>query len=316
MDILQIEAVLLGIFLISYITYLSMKKLCNPFLVAIAILFPLLGSAQFPVRKYKAGEIYKYRLTTDAYRNDTYSGKTVSNSEHRVINEGGVLSEEINWVRKTSYNGTDTVHLDSVAQSVARYRISLSPAGKVLLPKLANPEMVGEITDLNTFFVAVAPALNAQKLSAKNRDFKNPESQHGNFADSVFILYGTDCIEVSQHLIATDKKYTTIRTDFTPPVSFCLSPLLDTITKKFYDHPNNFQMIQRGAGDKVNFFWGVESFTITTKLDNKTGAILEASMENILTLRMRYNASQDLKTYAVEMPVKIKRNLKLELLKE
>ena len=293
-----------------------MRKLCNTFLVATAILFPLLGSAQFPVRKYKAGETYKYRLTTDVYRNDQYSGKTVSISEHRVINQGEVLSEEIKWVSKTSYNGTDTVHLDSVAQGLPPYNISLSPSGKVLLPKLSNPEMVGEITDLNTFFVAIAPALNAQKLSAKNRDFKNTEPQHGNFADSISILYGTDCILVLQHLLGADKKYTTVRTDFTPPDSFCLSPLLDTVIKKTYDHPNNFQMIQQGAGDKVIFLWGVESFTITTKLDNKTGAILEASMENILTLRMRYNASQDLKTYAVEMPVKIKRNLKLELLKE
>jgi hypothetical protein len=316
MNILQFEAVMLRIFLISYVTYLSMRKLCNPFLVAVAILFPVLGFSQMPARKYKTGETYKYKLTTDTYRNDTYTGKTVSISEHRVINEGGVLSEEIKWVSKTSYSGTDTVHLDSVPQRVPPYRISLSPAGKVLLPKLSLPEMVGEITDLNTFFVAIAPALNAQKLSAKNRDFKNLEPQHGNFADSIFILYGTDCIEVSQHLIATDRKYTTIRTDFTPPDSFCLPPLLDTVTKKTYERPNNFQMIQRGAGDKVNFFWGVESFIITTKLDNKTGAILEASMENILTLRMRYNASQDLKTYAVEMPVKIKRVLKLEMVKE
>jgi hypothetical protein len=303
-----------------------MRKLYNPFRVdikpyktawfIIVILSPVLVCSQISNRKYKPGDTYKYKLTTDVYRNDTYSGKTVSISEHHVVNDGGLLAEEIKWVSKTSYNGADTVHLDKVAKKVPPYRISLSPAGKVLLPKLSNPEMIGEITDLNTFFVAIAPALNAQKLSAKNRDFKNPELQHGNFADSITILYGTDCIQVSQHLLGTDKKYTTIRTDFTPPDSFCLSPLLDTVTKKSYDHPNNFQMIQPGSGGKVNFFWGVESFIITSKLDNKTGAIQEATMENILTLQMRYNASQDLKTYAVQMPVKIKRVLKLELLKE
>ena len=75
-------------------------------------------------------------------------------------------------------------------------------------------------------------------------------------------------------------------------------------------------MIQRGAGDKVNFFWGVETFTITSRVDNKTGAIIEASMENTLNLQMRYNSSKDLQSYAVQMPVKIKRVLKLELIKE
>jgi hypothetical protein len=293
-----------------------MRKLCNPFLVAVAMLSPGFCLSQIPVRKYKSGETYKYKLTTEAYRNDQYSGKTVSVSEHHVVNEGGLLSEEIKWLSKISYNGKDSVLLDSVAQRVTSYKISLSPTGKVLLPKLSIPEMVGEITDLNTFLVAIAPALNAHKLSDKNRNFKNPELQQGKFADSNTILYGTDCIQSSQHLITADKRFTTIRTDFTPPDSFCLSPLLDTVAKKTYDHSNNFQMIQRGAGDKVNFLWGIESFIITTKLDNKTGAILEASMENILTLRMRYNSSLDLKTYAIEMPVKIRRVLKLELLKK
>jgi hypothetical protein len=57
-------------------------------------------------------------------------------------------------------------------------------------------------------------------------------------------------------------------------------------------------------------------FTITSKIDNKTGAIIEANMENALNLQMRYNASKDLQSYAVQLPVKIKRSLKLELIKE
>jgi hypothetical protein len=52
-----------------------------------------------------------------------------------------------------------------------------------------------------------------------------------------------------------------------------------------------------------------------SKIDNQNGQIVEASMDNRLKLRMRYNASPDLKTYDVEMPVTLRRNLKLELLK-
>ncbi|OQP63082.1 hypothetical protein A3860_03670 [Niastella vici] len=277
-----------------------MRKLYNKttwFLIF--LFFPVLGYSQFPVRKYIAGETYKYKLTTDTWQNDKYTGEAVSISEHRVINDGGAFAEEIKWLNKTAKDASDTIRVISIARMVPAYRISLAPEGKVLLPKLFIPEMVGEITDLNTFFVAISPALNAQKLTAENRDFKNAGLQQGHFADSISILYGTDCIQVSQHLLSSNKKYTTIRTNFTPPDSFCLSPLLDTVTKKLYDLPNNFQMIRKGNGDKVNFFWGIESFTITSKLDNKTGAIQEASMENILTLQMRYNASSDLKTYAV-----------------
>jgi hypothetical protein len=285
-------------------------------LLFFSMLFPTTAFAQIATRKYKAGDSYKYRLTTEAWRNDKYSGKTISIAAHHVVRDGKSLAEEIKWVSKINYNEKDTVRLDSIATKVAPYRISLSSQGQVLLPKLSVPEMVGEVTDLNTFFVAVAPASNAHKVSAKNPGYKNAEPRQGNFADSIFILYGTDCIEVSQHFIAADEKFTTIRTDFSPPASFCLTPLLDTVAKKMFDQPNNFQMIQKGGADKVNFFWGVESFTITSKIDNKTGAIIEASMENSLNLQMRYNASKDLQSYAVQMPFTIKRKLKLELVND
>jgi hypothetical protein len=278
--------------------------------------FPVFVFSQVAYRKYAIGDTYKYRLTTEVYRNDKYSGKTISVSEHRVVSDGGVLTEEIKWLSKTSINGADTQRLDSIARRVSPYRVSLLPEGKVLLPKLTIPQMVGEITDLNTFFVAVAPASDAHKLSAKDPVIRNPVPRQGNFADSVTILYGRDCIGMSQHFISTNKQYTVIRTDFTPPDSFCLTPLLDTVTRKTFSHPNNFQMIQRGSGTYQNVFWGVEQFTITSKIDNKTGAIIDATMENTLSLRMRYNTTPDLKTYVAEMPVTIKRVLHLELLKE
>lgn len=293
---------------------LYMRNMVYVFALIVTLL-PAIAFSQIAARKYKAGDTYKYKLTTEHWRNDVYTGKTVSIAEHKIVNDAGTMEEEIKWIRKISYNGTDSASLDSFAKRVAPYRISLLPNGKVLLPKLTVVEMVGEVTDLNTFFVAVAPASNAYKVSAKNPVYINREPRQGNFADSIFILYGTDCIEMSQHFISADKQSTTIRTNFLPPVSFCLSPLLDTVAKKIYDQPNNFQMIQRGEDDKVNFFWGVETFTITSRVDNRTGAIIEAGMENILNLQMRYNATKDLQSYAVQMPVKIKRVLKLELIK-
>jgi len=284
-------------------------------LLIIILLLPFVSYAQPAFRKYKPGEFYRYRLTSEVYRNDKFSAKTVSVSEHKVVKDTGVFSEEIRWLSKISFTAKDTIGLDSVARKIKPYRISLSPKAKVLLPKLTVPEMVGDITDLNTFFVAIAPALNMQKLSASNPVITSTELRKGNFADSIVILYGTDCIQVTQSLISSTKKYSVVKTDFDPPASFCVVPLLDTVAVKASDFPNNFQMIQKGSGDKVNFFWGVESFSITTKVDNNTGQILEAAMTNTLHLRMRYNASADLRSYAVEMPINISRKLKLELIK-
>lgn len=286
-------------------------------LLIFILLVPFVSPAQtIKARQYKPGKTSKYKLTTEVYRNDKFSGKTISIAELKVVRDTGFLSDEIHWLGKVSVTGKDTVSLDSIARKIPPYRISLSPKGKVLLPKLTSPEMVGDITDLNTFFVAVAPALNMQKLTLQKPVHTNTELRKGNFADSMVILFGTDCIEVTQSLVEANKNYAIIKTEFIPPLSPCLKPLLDTMAGKTFDRPHNFQMIQKGAGDKVNVFWGVESFTILTKIDNRNGQIAEATMTNILNLRMRYNASQDLNTYAAEMPLIIKRDLKLELVKE
>jgi hypothetical protein len=175
--------------------------------------------------------------------------------------------------------------------------------------------MTGEITDLNTFYVAIAPALNAQKLSATTSFIMNKELRRGNFADSAELVYGTDCLQVSQKLISTGDEFVIVETAFIPPASFCLEPLLDTVSKKTFADYNNIEFIRKNGKDKVNLFWGTETFVITSKIDRQSGKIIEATMHNTLTLRLRYDAAPDLSSYAIEMPITIKRNLKLELVK-
>jgi hypothetical protein len=284
-------------------------------LLVIICLIPFCSFGQvIKFRDYKEGETFEYKLTTEVYRNDKFASKSVSISKHKVTKERSLFSEEISWRQKISFTGKDSVNLDSIAQRIQPYKISLSPAGKVLLPKLTVPEMTGEITDLNTFYVAIAPALNAQKLTSRKPVFVNEKPKQGNFADSIEVLEGTDCLQVTQNFISTSKQYSVVETKFTSPATFCLTPLIDTVGKKSNDQYNNIQFIRRSEGDKVNLFWGVESFTIITKVNNTNGQIIEATMTNILNLRMRYNCSRDLKTYAVEMPIAIKRILKLELI--
>ena len=281
------------------------------------LLFPLATAAQtVKYRKYKRGNTFRYKLTSEIFRDGKFASRAISISEHRVINDGGLLSEEIKWLTKKTYTVKDTLTLDSIARKVLPYKVSLSLYGKVLLPALSIPEMTGEITDLNTFYVAVSPALNAHKLSNKKREIKNNEIRKGNFADGKEVLYGMDCMQVSQKLLSTDKQFSVIETRFSPPDEFCLDPLLDTIRQKTYQYSNNIQMIKENNGNTVNLFWGVEHFTITSKIDKKSGQIVEAAMSNELQLRMRYNCSRDLKSYMSEIPMTINRILKLEIIKQ
>ncbi|HET6995008.1 MAG TPA: hypothetical protein VFI06_08495 [Chitinophagaceae bacterium] len=277
-------------------------------------IIPLTGLSQsIKFRQYKKGEHFQYQLTTESFRNNQPDSKTISISHHTIVDDSGRLAEEIKWISKKSV-GKETAQLDSTAQKVPPYKISLQPGGRLKIPALTIPEMTGEITDLNTFYVAVSPALHIHKLDPGHLSFIDSVLK-GNFADGKQIINGEDCIQVKQRLLIKDKKTTTVETSFLPPFYTGITPYIDTIGKQSFEVPNNFQMVRKGAGDKVNLLWGVEKFIITSTIDNRTGMILQAEMINLLNLRMRYNASADLSTYDGEIPLTIKRVLHLELLK-
>jgi hypothetical protein len=263
---------------------------------------------------YTKGKSFTYRLVTESYRNNQPDAKSVAVSWHTMVEDKNRIGEEIRWLLKTVYTKKDTLQLDSVAQKVTPYVIFTNSAEGLKLPPLTIPDMTGEITDLHTFYVAVSPALHSQLLSRK-RPFLNDSIVHGQFADGRQILKGEDRIQVSQKLVEKDKRYTIIETSFTPPLQLSITPLLDTIAKQTFSAPNNFQMVRKGNGDKVNLLWGVEEFIITSTIENRTGKLLEATMINTLNLRMRYNSSADLQTYDAELPVTIKRVVKLELIR-
>jgi hypothetical protein len=184
----------------------------------------------------------------------------------------------------------------------------------VLLPPLSIPEMTGDITDLNTFFVAVSPALKMQKLSNSKRTLELSDPVKGTFSDGVKILKGEDCTVVSQELINNTDSVLEIRTSFSPPSIFCITPFLQIVSNKMFNAVNNFQMIQAAANSKVNFLWGVESFSIDSKIENSTGKILLGKMTNRLQLKARINATPDLTKWQMEVPVEIVRKIELKLL--
>lgn len=265
-------------------------------------------------RVYTPGKTFTYRLTTQTWRNNQPDARSVAVSLHTVTEENNIPGEKVRWMLKTVYTPKDTAVMDTVAQRVTPYFISLDPKGTLAIPPLNIPSMTGEITDLNTFYVAVSPLLHCERLSKKNPSFSD-SVLHGNFADGREIIRGEDRIQVTQKLIDQNKKTTVIETSFTPPATLSITPIIDTIGKQTFDKPNNFQMVRKGIGDKVNLMWGVETFIITTTIDTDTRQILKAEMTNTLQLRMRFNSAADLSTYDAEIPLTIKRVLDLQLLK-
>lgn len=281
----------------------------------LVLIYSQITSAQrIKDRVYTPGKIFTYQLTTQTWRNNQPDARSVAVSLHTVTEENKIPGEKVRWMLKTVYSQKDTVVMDTIAQRVTPYFISLDPKGTLAIPPLTIPSMTGEITDLNTFYVAISPLLHCDRLSKKNPSFSD-SILHGNFADGREIIRGEDRIQVTQKLIDQNKKTTIIETSFTPPATLSITPMIDTIGKQTFDVPNNFQMVRKGIGDKVNLLWGVETFVITSTIDNDTRQLLKAEMTNNLQLRMRFNSAPDLSTYDAEIPLTIKRVLDLQLVK-
>src|SRR4030095_4570647 len=129
--------------------------------ILVSVFLPLYSFCQtVKYREYKDGEVTRYRLTTESDEGNR-QGKTVSIAQLKTVRDSSYFSEEVSWLNKTVYLN-DSFNLDEVARKVTPYRISLDPKGSVQLPKFEVAEMIGEVTDLNTFFVAISPAFNIQ----------------------------------------------------------------------------------------------------------------------------------------------------------
>lgn len=274
--------------------------------------------AQYPnttfSRKYKKGDIYRYRLITQSSFNGKLTGKTISVCELKVVDSAGVAFDEVRWISKHYITEKDTVDASEQAAQVKPYRISLHPKGTVDIPKIEVASMTGEITDFNTFIVAISPKMDVNALQKKGDRFRKKDVVKGDFANGKDILKGTDCLQVSMAFMDEDKQQVKLFTTFQPPADSCLAYLLDEMrTPVVKDTINNFQMV-RDMNGAYGVFYGREFFDINTSVAKKDGKIMQATMYNLLSLKIKQHCDYEYKNCRLEIPGTIKRELTLELL--
>lgn len=267
-------------------------------------------------RKYKTGDAYRYRMTTEVTHNGKWQSTIIAVCELKVATENNIPYDEVKWVSKKVITAKDTTDFPKEIQNTAPYRISLHPKGKLDIPPIDEPGMVGEITDFNTFFVAISPKMGIDSLHIPGYIFRKPESLQGNFANGKDILKGDDCLQVSSHYAGKEKNDVSIITDFIPPSTPCLRFLSPEMAAPVSgDSLNNFQMVRAGAGGKVNLFSGREKFRINSVVESKEGKLVRASMINQLTLKLKLNCDADYTNCQHTMPYNIERKITLELLR-
>jgi len=142
----------------------------------------------------------------------------------------------------------------------------------------------------------------------------NEKPQRASWANTGRTPLGEDCIQISVRLDRRTDALATFVTRFEPPTTACL-----VMHKPFMKEPvvagtpNNFQQLQSSA-EGATLMWGREKFTITSVVKRSDGAIVEAKMDNQLSLRLRAGCGDSLEKCRAEMPYWIHRKLFLRRL--
>jgi hypothetical protein len=265
-------------------------------------------------RKYKPGDHYRYRLTTQVVHNGVWQSTTVSLCELQVVaDSNNIPYDEVRWISKKVITAKDSTDQTAEATQVKPYRISLPPKGQLNMPKIDVAGMTGEITDFNTFFVAVSPKLGIAGLKKKGDVYVQKEVLKGDFSNGKDILKGNDCLAVRVTLTDANKENAWLETSFLPPADSCLHFLTpDMNTPVAPDTLNNFQMV-KPFNNRYNVLYGNEFFTVNSTVQKKDGKLKEATMINKLSLKIKLFCDDHYNCQST-MPFSIVRNLKLELI--
>jgi len=258
------------------------------------------------LRRYEAGEHFRYRITQTETRNGQTS-RLEAITEHDVVPLGAGFAEQVRWV--SIHSGG----IDRSAESAAipSYTLSLEEGQSLESPRPAGAvDLVGLTTDLQTFYVAVSPALGIANLIMPGDSFTRPELIIGDFADGAAILSGRDCTMATLTLRSLDPESgsAVVETRFLPPTSSCLS----AAAAGGEGAPDNFQMVRK-VGDQFLDLHGRESFVIVTTLEGRRGRIARAEMVNTLELSGRSCADAALTRCAAIPDVKRERRVSLAL---
>jgi len=254
------------------------------------------------------------------YENGAFKREEVAESVHEVPARG-LPRERIRFTSLTKRTEGGTEDLSEAIAAFPPYEASVANADDpdaLALPDIKGWDMgvVGPVTDLHTFLVAVSPQVGADKVTRAGETHTLPEAPKASWANGENIPVGEDCIRISVTLVEMNAETAIYRTTFMPPESACLEMLKPWMEAEVVEGaPNNFQQ-QMNLGGAAAVMWGREEFVVTSTVRRSDGRILSATMDNRLDLRLKVGCDANLNSCKHELPMKIRRDLTLELLKK
>ncbi len=271
-------------------------------------------------RSYAPGGVARYRITRRYEENGSLKRVEEAVSVHRVV-QRHVPFEQIAFEGLTREEDGRKEDLSSALAAFPAYEVSLAAGAgdeSVSLPDLTawDMKLVGVITDLNTFLVAISPHAGVDRVHEPGDSYVLQDAPVASWANSEALPIAEDCIRISLSLVELSEDTATYETRFEPPkesgltmaAPFMEAPIVDAV-------PNNFQQKMK-MGPAWGAMWGRERFVIRSTVRRSDGALLRAVMENDLSLRIAVGCDAALASCQHQMPMHIRRDLSIERVSE
>jgi hypothetical protein len=281
---------------------------------------PPARSDSFAYRRiYRAGDQYRYEIQRTYYLNGELRDVATAVSVHTVVGEPPT-KERIHFERLTITANGNTADATLSIRGIPAYEVSLAadaPKGSLDLPSLENLDgvVVGMITDLHTFLVAISPHAGINRVERVGDIDVSARPRQASWSNGSTVPLGQDCIQITSKLAALTVTTATIETSFLPPATQCLQMHRDWMVAPVdpETRANNFQQVRKDSGARA-VMWGREQFRVRAVVNRQDGKLRSATMDNELLLKMRMNCDETMEKCGAEVPLKLRRTLTLRLL--
>ena len=233
-------------------------------------------------RRYREGDSLHYVMdATNQDRSDTLRYSAWADGVVRRDSLGRFI-EDFEWSRLIR-NGRG---VQLTAGPSVRQRLTLAP--EFMLPPdvaRANPQLVGPVLDLLTFYVDLW--LSAKMPIARAGDHaRMPRSTPNSWADGRYIIVGEDAIDFDITLMAVDSAAGRARlhVSHVPPAAAAVRFPAAWMQRPLFDTPNNWIEVTKKSDTSYVAGAGRETFDVDIDVRLSDGAIVAATMDNPVDL--------------------------------
>lgn len=239
-------------------------------------------------RQYQAGERIAYTISC-------INQARAKTTEYEARAEGavqqdaaGVFVEQLSWTDLQI--NADQLRL-SASSRAFHEPLSLAPGAKLAIPPLNNvqPDLIGPIADLLTFYADVKIAMNQKTLLHPGDHVYVKYGAPNSWADGKRVIAGEDSIDFDVKLQSIDQAngYATVVVRHVPPAQPQIKLPAAWMNDRVGDTANNWVQVEKTSDGKYIAGVGEETFDVQIQVALATGRILSAIMENPVQVEER-----------------------------